>query len=245
MRLRLRSPYTATRLYSERLAKAARGGFLTRVAQAEHAYGLTELGRQAAQQIMRAMYAQIATLQPISSTHLERLAGFLHRLVMSSLTAPEPPGKRCLLQSRRIDPGITAPAVVRIDQYGGDLAAYRDDAHLAAWQPHNLNGHAWDALTCLWRSAAATLDGLHQELERRGHSRDEDRQALEDLLQRGWVGEQTGNYQVTPLGQAIRQAAEEATDQYFYAPWSCLSQGETEELRTLLMLFRDGLQSRS
>jgi DNA-binding PadR family transcriptional regulator len=87
-----------------------------------------------------------------------------------------------------------------------------------------------------------TLGELYQILEHRCYTRDEYRQALEDLMQRGWVTEETEKYQVTPLGREIRQAAEEATDQYFYEPWSCLSQAETEELRTLLVLLRDGLR---
>jgi Helix-turn-helix family len=240
-RLCLRSPYTSARLYNERLAKAAKKGFLTPVSEAQNEFGLTELGRQAAEQVMGAMYAKMAALQPIASPDLERLAGFLHRLVKSSLTAPEPPGKWNILRSRRIDPGAAASVVAQIDQYGGDLAAYRDDAHVAAWQPHNIDGHAWDAFTCLWRSEATTLDGVHKELERRG----EDRQALEVLSQRGWVREEASDYQVTPLGREIRQAAEETTDRYFYAPWSCLSQAETEELRNLLILLRDGLQPNS
>jgi hypothetical protein len=239
--LRTRSPYTSARLFDGRLAKAARQGFLTTVAEAENGYRLTELGRQAAEHVMGAMYAKMAAFQPMPSTDLERLASLLHRLVMSCLAAPEPPGKWYILHSRRIDPGDQAPVVVRIDQYGGDLAAYRDDAHLAAWQSLNIEGHAWEAFTYLWRGEASTLDGLYQKLERRGYSRDEYRQVLEDLMQRGWVKEESGTYQVTILGREIRQTAEEATDQYFYAPWSCLSQEETEELRTWLMLLGNSL----
>lgn len=243
-RLRVRSPYTSARLYNERLAKAARQGFLTQVAEAENEYHLTELGRQAAERVIEAAYAKMAALQPISSAELERLVSLLHRLVMSCLTAPEPPGKWCIIHSRRTDPGDNASVVVRIDQYLSDLSAYRDDAHLAAWQPYSIDGHAWEAFTYLWRAEATTLDELQQKLERRGYSQDEYRQALEDLLQRGWVREEAGEYRVTVLGQEVRQAAEDATDQYFYAPWSCLRQGEMEELRTLLLRLPDGLQSR-
>jgi len=122
-----------------------------------------------------------------------------------------------------------------------DLAAYRDDAHLASWQPHPIEGHAWEAFTYLWRGEAITLDGLYQKLERRGYSRDEYRQAVEDLMKRGWVAERAEGYQVTTLGKEIRQTAEETTDRYFYAPWSCLSQEETKDLRTLLIRLRDCL----
>ncbi len=240
-RLRIRSPYTSPRLYDERLAKAAKQGFLTPVGEAGNEYRLTEIGRQAAHRVIEAAYARMAALGPMPATELERLARLLHRLVMSCLAAPEPPGKWCISHSRRTDPGDDASAVVRIDQYLSDLVSYRDDAHLAAWRPHSIDGHAWEALTYLWRREVTTLDGLCQKLERRGYSRDEYRQALEDLIGRGWVTQEGQEYRVTALGEEIRQAAEEATDRYFYAPWSCLSQGETEDLGILLTRLRDGL----
>jgi DNA-binding HxlR family transcriptional regulator len=244
-RLRVRSPYISARLYNERLAKATKQGFLTPVAEAENEYRLTELGRQAAERVMGAAYAKMTALQPMPSTESKRLASLLHQLVKSCLTTPEPPGKWCTIHSQRTDPGDEASVAVRIDQYLSDLAAFRDDAHLAAWQSHSVEGHVWEAFTYLWRGEATTLDGLYDKLERRGYSQDEYRWALENLIKRGWVKEEAGEYQVTFLGQEIRQAAEEATDQYFYSPWSCLSQGETEELRTLLILLRDSLQSDS
>ena len=243
--LRTRAPYTSARLFDERLANAARKGFLAPVGETENEYRLTELGRQALEQILGAMHEKMATLQPMAPNDLERLAGLLHRLVVSCLSAPEPPGKWYILHYRRMDPGKDASVVARIDQYGGDLAAYRDDAHLAAWQPPSIEGHAWEAFTCLWRGEARTLDELYQKLEHRCYARDEYRQALENLIQRGWVMNKTGKYQVTSLGQEIRQAAEKLTDQYFYAPWSCLSHAETEELRTLLVILRNSLRTDS
>ncbi len=240
-RLRVRSPYTSARWYNERLANAARQGLLALVAGTGNEYRLTELGRQAAERVIGAAYAKMATLQPLPPTELEHLADLLLRLVKSCLTAPEPPGKWCIHLSRRTDPGSDAPVVVRIDQYLTDLASYRDDAHLAAWQPYEIDGHAWEAFTLLWRGEASSLDDLCQRLGRRGYSRDEYRQALEDLIQRGWVAEEAGEYRLTPPGKEIRQTAEETTDRYFYAPWSCLSQEETEDLRTLLIRLRDAL----
>jgi len=241
-RFRVRNPYTSARLYTERLAKAAKQGFLTPIAETKNEYHLTELGRQAAERVFGAAYAKMTLLHPMPSNDLERLASLLQRLVKACLTTPEPPGKWCIIQSRRIDPGDDASVVVRIDQYLSDLAAFRDDAHLSAWQSYSIEGHIWEAFTYLWRGEATTLDGLFHKLERRGHSQDEYKRALENLIMRGWINEEAGEYRVTHLGQEVRQAVEEATDHYFYGPWSCLSQEETEEFQTLLMLLRDGLQ---
>ena len=61
-------------------------------------------------------------------------------------------------------------------------------------------------------------------------------------MERGWVSEEAGIFEITDPGREIRQAAEGRTDDYFYLPWSCLSQVETEELRNLLRCFHEGLQ---
>ncbi len=240
-RLRIRFPYTSARTYDERLANVARRGFLVLVTGTEDEYRLTESGREALERVVGAAYTKMAMLQPLPSAELERLAALLLRVVKSCLTAPEPPGKWCITHSRRIDPGEGAPVVIRIDQYLSDLSAYRDDAHLAAWQPYHIEGHTWEAFTYLWREEAATLDDLCQKLKHRGHSQDEYKQAVEDLIERGWVAERAEKYLVTALGNEIRQTAEETTDRYFYAPWSCLNQGEIEDLRALLMGLRSAL----
>lgn len=98
-RFRVRTPYTSARLYNERLEMAAKQGFLTPVAEAGNEYRLKELGRQAAERIIRAAYAKMTALQPMPSTDLERLASLLHQLVMSCLTTPEPPRKWCIIHS--------------------------------------------------------------------------------------------------------------------------------------------------
>ena len=140
-------------------------------------------------------------------------------------------------------PGRHRSSRSRIDQYLTDLTAYRDDSHLTAWRSHNTDGHIWETFTCLWRGEATTLNGIYQKLQRRGYSQDEYRQAMEDLLKRGWVWQEGEEYCVTVPGREVRQAAEEATDEYFYAPWTCLNQGVTEELRTLLILLLKGLKT--
>jgi len=242
-RLRIRSPYTAERFYNRYLTGAADLGLLCPAVQEEDAYQLTERGKAAMKQVMAAVYGRMATQQALPTSELERLAARLHRLVEASLAAPEPPGKWLISRSRRIDQGDDAPAMVRIDQYISDLAGYRDDSHLAAWQHHNIAGHIWETFTFVWRGDTITLDALADELARRGHTREEYQQALEELVQRGWLTEEGGEYHVTQEGSVIRQEAEDATNCYFFAPWAVLSQEELEGLRTSLHSLRDGLGS--
>lgn len=238
-RLRERSPYTASRRYDERLQMAARLGFLKAVHEGE--YRLTELGHRTVRQMFDAAYKALEKLTPLPADDLGRLAGLLRRLVDASLAAPQPPDKWCINLSRRMDPGAPAKPIIMIDQYLSDLNAYRDDAHLAAWQPTELSGAAWETLTYLWRGEAKTIDELAHKLERRGHTREDYEEALNDLAQRSLVKEESGVYQVTQPGQELRQQAEEKTDSFFYAPWASPTGSELEEMRGLLERLRNGL----
>ena len=239
-RLRVRNPYTAAGRYEARLRKASRLGFFKAAHEGE--YVLTEMGRNTARRMLDAACEAMAKLKPMPKAELERIAELMRRLVEACLAADEPPGKWSLTLSRKLDPGDAAAALVRIEQYISDLAAYRDDAHLAAWQPNGLSGAAWEALTLLWRGEARTLDDLCRKLERRGQSRDNYAEAANDLVQRSLVAEDTGVFAVTKQGQKTRQNAEALTDRYFYAPWKRLKPAEADELRALLAKLRDGLK---
>ncbi len=241
-KLRVRGPYTAVGRYDERLHKAARLGYLR--APHEGEYRLTDLGRQTVRHIVDAAYRAMARLTPMPATELDRLATLLHRLVDASLAAPEPPGKWSLNLSRRLDPGVKANVMVKVDQSLSDLNAYRDDSHLAAWKLHDLSAVAWEALTYVWRGSAHTPDELSQKLAHRGHPSEDYAQALADLAAHGLVKEDAGGsgaYETTRRGQTLRQKAEEQTDRYFYAPWKVLSSGETDDLCALLKQLRAGL----
>jgi predicted transcriptional regulator len=239
--LRVRGPYTAAGRYEERLRKAARLGYLKAAHEGE--YRLTDLGRRTVRRIIDAAYKAMSRLEPLPAADLDRLAALLYRLVDASLQAPEPPGKWCIHLSRRLDPGEQAHAVVRIEQYLSDLNAYRDDSHLAAWRPHELDAKAWEAFTYLWRGDAKTLDDLVQKLDRRGHAREDYEEALNDLVQRGLAKEDAGSgtYRISKQGQALRQKAEDTTNTYFYEPWKVLEDGDVEDLRGLLEQMSVGL----
>jgi hypothetical protein len=231
-KLRVRMPYNAPDYYNEGLAALAERGMLVPAAAGE--YRLTENGRETVQRIVHAAYARMAELAPMPAPEMDALAHLLQRLVEASLTAPEPPGKWSIRLSRRTDPGEEAPVVVRIDQYLSDLAAYRDDAHLAAWQPYGIGGAAWEAFTLLWRGEAETLDELCQALAWRRYAGSVYAAAVQGLSERGWVAANGEKLRVTACGQAIRQQAEENTDRGFFAPWTCLNEAELAMLEALL-----------
>lgn len=240
--LAVRGPYTSVSLNAERLAEAARLGMLRPVGSGE--YFLTEAGRAAAKRIFQAAYDAMAVLQPLPSADLERLAGLLHRVVAAVQDAAEPPGKWSFRLSRAIDPGPDAVPLIWIDQYLTDLNAYRDDSHLAAWRPYNLNGAGWEVFTRAWRGEATTLDELYGLLAFRGHPRETYAGALHSLVARGWLVREDDLYALTELGRQVRQEVEATTDRYFYEPWRRLDATDLAELWHLLTALRDSLASR-
>ena len=237
------APYTAAETLKAQLAGAAGRGLIAMTRDGE--YRLAETGRQALRRSFEAVYERLAALEPLPVDELRRLAGLLRRVVESIQAAPAPADKFHFVSSRRTDPGEDVSLAARLDQYLTDLLRYRDDAHLAAWRPYEVEGHAWEAFTLLWRGQADSLESLTQQLERRGHPQATYAEALQALAARGWIEEQAGRYRVTEQGQAIRQQAEDQTDQIFYAPWCCLNEAQLQELRGLLTQLRDNLRQLS
>jgi predicted transcriptional regulator len=240
-KLRIRSPYTSFQRYDAGLKKLAKMGFLDPVYGEKGAYQLTSKGKRAVLDIVDAAYTVMGEMQPLDTDDLEAISTHLYQLVNACLEAPEPPGKWCITHSRKLDPGSDAGMVVRIDQYLSDLAAYRDDSHLAAWQIHEIEGPTWEALSVLWRNGPFSLDTLWAQLEHRGFAKEEYQVALADLIERGWVNLDEGNYCLTELGVKVREAAEADTDDYFYRPWSCLSDQAIRDLHRELTRLKTAL----
>ncbi len=231
-RLRVRNPYASPKLYTERLSNAAVRGFLRPVEQ--DGFLLTEKGERAIRSAILAIYGCLTQMSPLPAKKLGWLAALLWKLVEASLAAPEPPGHWCLAHSRIMDPGLEAPIMVRIDQYLSDLAAYRDDAHLASWKDSGVDGPAWDALTCLWRESPLFLEDIFSKLKRRGWEKADYALRLDQLIQKGWVSQDGLTFTILPGGKEIRQQAENLTDEYFYRPWKSLSDDEMNELEDML-----------
>jgi hypothetical protein len=237
-RLRVRSPYTAPQLYDSRLESLQDQEYLSKV---KDGFLLTDRGRDFLKKMIHTVYHQLEELSPIPQEEMQELAGLLHRLVEASLNAQEPPEKWSISHSRNIDSGEDAHAAIRIDQYLSDLAAYRDDAHLASWQMHDIPAHAWESFTFYWRGDASSIDELALQLERRGYNRNDYVDATQFLIDIGWVEEIDQKIIVTEIGNQIRQEAEELTDFYFFSPWICLSDKTQKRLFDLLDQFRSTL----
>jgi len=234
-------PYTAPDRFTEILEGLARLELLERVG--EGAYRLSDLGRKAVENIFEAAHRGLDTIEPLPAGEMDQLNGLLYRLVEATLAAPEPEEKWAIAYSRWTDPGAGASGSVKADQYLTDLLRYRDDAHIAAWKPYDVSGHAWEALTFIWRCEANTAEELVEKLPFRAHSVEDYQAALENLVVRGWLVEEAGTYQLTERGRQIREEAEEATDRHFFVGWAALSEEELAQLQDLLTRTQDSLRA--
>jgi DNA-binding HxlR family transcriptional regulator len=242
---RRRAPYTDDKIYEAQLQALVESGWLDRK-QAE--YTLTPQGRSVLQQVLDVFYNRVAELdqmlsERLSPAEIERAAELLSRITTNSRRAQlplEPFNTRTL---NKAAPKDAAPALIKIDQALDELSAFRDDAHIATWQEHNLAAHAWELFTYLWRGDISNSTEMVEKAANRGHSVEDYQSALNDLIGRDWI-ELAGadTYRVTTQGWQARERSEHETDRYFYGPWRQLSDAETSELRDLLTRLEAELQ---
>lgn len=235
-------PYGLAHVYEQRFASAAQKGYL--ISDEKDGYTRTEKGLKIAIKLWRAAGYSIADLKPIPTKNLQRLFGYFDRLIEASLAAPEPPSHFYISHKRdnygRY--GTECPLEDFVVRFGS-LSTYRDDAHIAVWQAHGVEGHVWDMFTRLWQNASpASSEQLFEKVAYRGIPLEMVVHDLHNLPERGWVESKDSAYQLTAEGKRIREEAEASTDQYFFAPWSCLSETELEDLSNLAVQLRDGLK---
>lgn len=237
-KLRVRDVYGAERLVRALLDLMVSEQWLDVVGEE---YSLTTAGRK----VMETLKGRAAVLAraklPLDQKEVTRLADLLGRVIAASMACEEPPGNWCLAHSRNRAPIAGASPAEQIFQYVADFNAFRDDAHMAAWQPYHMAGCGWEAFALLCGGKGKTAVSIHNQLAYRGHTRGEYAAELEQLHARGWLEqERPGSYFVTPAGQAVWEDVERLTDAYFYEPWKTLSQKEILEAKNLMERLRDG-----
>jgi DNA-binding PadR family transcriptional regulator len=230
--IRKRACYYNPELIHHNLDGAAERGWL--VTEGDDQYGLTAKGRDVVERYLTLVDETFAGLETLPQTDLKRIAVLLKRVVKNAWALPEPAEKVGLSWRIKSDRGPTIRPVMQVRRRMADLFAFRDDVHIAAWQPYGVDDQTWEALTLVWRGQARTAAELVEQLPHREHTEDSYASALRDLVDRGWVAEQDGEYTVTAEGKTVRQEAEDTTDRLYDAPWTALNQGEMEELKGLL-----------
>ena len=228
-----RGPYTNPNNYKDQMEASAKRGWLEKVTEGQ--YKLSEKGKQLAENFFGSWNDWFGTLPTLPEAETHRTAELLANLVKAAYQNPELSKKPTMEIGMRLKPDKDAPAMLRVRRYITDLAYYRDDVHIAAWKPYGTDGIVWETLTFLWNGDAATGAELAEKIsDYRNYDANQYTAAFDQLVALGWASAENSKYKITDEGKKIRQEAEDATDQLFYAPFRKLDQGEIKELKKLL-----------
>ena len=234
---RRRDPYSRAEGFAEEFARLAADGWLEPVADADEPlmtlYAVLPRAREAARALGEAGDARLAALIGMSGADMARTRDLLEAIASANLYAPEPPAHWASLLRFRTASADT-PLAGQVREAALDCLAYRDDAHLAAWRVHAdpvSAGARWNAFTHVWSGTARTAEAIAEAAAFRGHGPGRYRRDLDDLEARGWIAAEGGVYRTTPRGQALRDAVERQTDDWFFAPWAALGDDGVAELR--------------
>jgi hypothetical protein len=238
--LLVRVPYTAAELYLAQLYEATQAGYLEEVNTGK--FRLSSRGRSELNRFITDARDAMLKADPLSRDDSLKLADLLDKLVINCLETDPPPDTWSIRLSHKLMPSKDQ-RMPYIEQQFSCLAAFRDDAHLAAWQQSGLSATALETLTYLWRDQANSITSLTRLLAHRGHSLWVYADALAVLREYGYVAGDDDVLIVTPLGREFRSQVEEDTDRFFYAPWICLTDPEKSELTQLLIKLRNGLKN--
>ena len=228
-----RGPYGNPKNYKAQLEASVGRNWLEPVKDGE--YKLSEKGQEQAERFLSYGEKWFGSLPALTENDTNRVAELLAKLVQAAHQYPKPANKPTFEIGIRLKPAADAPAMLRVRRHLTDLAYFRDDAHIATWQPYGIDGHVWETLTFLWEGEASNGKVLAEKVaEYRNYNADDYTAAFDKLVSKGWAKNDHENYLITEKGKKIRQEAEDATDQLFYAPFSTLDKEEVLELKTLL-----------
>ena len=239
--LRVRDIYASEGIVFAMLELMASEGWLDRQGNVYH---WADAGREQWVKIQQRRVGWLAGVEELLPFDLRRIESLLGQVITASTASQSPPGVWCLAHSRNRAPEDAGLMSAKLFQYVADFNAFRDDAHMAAWQPLGVNGRSWEAFTFVGGRNGATAVAVFNQLAYRGYSRSDYAGALEELAARGWL--ETSNseqYHITEQGNSIRKKVERLTDQYFYAPWSTLKEVEILEIQEQINQLNNALQT--
>lgn len=205
---------------------------------------VTEKARETARFLIEAGDVQLSDFAAMPAEDMKRLLALLKQIVMECCVTPEPPGKWAILKRFRVA-DEHYPPIMQIREYLMDLLAYRDDSHLSASRPYfNEAGIVWIVLGALENGEAVNAGQMAEKLAFRGYEVEDYEIAIQAAIEMGWVepGNRPDQFCLTEAGKQLRQQAEYLTNEYFYAPWSVLTQEEIKELQGLLTKLYNGLK---
>jgi hypothetical protein len=204
-------------------------------------YQVTERARTAVRQVIQAGDSQLLKVEFVTDINLERLLALLKQIVLSNISAADPPEKWAIARRFHVA-NRNSPVLVQIRECLMDIFAYHDDAHLAAARPHfNQAGIVWSVLGAVATGNAVTAGKMAETLSFRGYEVDDYEVAIKAALEIGWLetADTLEVFRPTPKGRELREQVEKLTEEYFYRPWATFSPDQVDELYNLLVKFRE------
>ena len=200
-------------------------------------YQVSRKAQDAVRTIIQAGDSKLAGFDSMPERELKQVVNLLKQLWTANLEAPEPPEKWAIANRFRVA-DESSPLIVQIREFLMDLFAYRDDSHLSAARPHfGGAGIVWDVLGAIANGTAVNAGQMAERMSLRGYEESDYEIAIQATVEIGWVeaaADTPGAYCPTAKGREIREQVERLTDEYFYRPWSVLTDEELDELYSLL-----------
>ncbi len=221
-RMRQRNPYTRKEKLLTGIQNLKEADFLDSNAV------VTDKANDAYQSLLDAQDTIASELTLVSQEDLQLVSDYLERIhdEIAKLDAP------CFKDSS--NKPLPTTMVHRIYYLIARLAAWRDDAHIQAWQHLEIDGHTYETFSLVWDGTATNAEKLLEARAGRGYDESEWQATLDKLVNKGWLVKGDNGYEVSAEGKTIRDDVEEKTDDIFYAPFAILGATKIEHLLTLL-----------
>lgn len=239
----IRTPYANLPVTEQWYQEYADNGLF--IAQGGGEYYVAPKVRSLVKQYIWQLEQTIMEIEVLSPDELYQLEMALAKVIKAALTSthPEPYAVRL---NHNSNPSIGAPSILKVFQYLTDLGAWGDDAHLAAWQHHKIDGIEWETFGYIWeaqKTTAATI--TEDDAGYRGYGLEDYTNALVALVKRGWIENDPANadsYRVTDTGRSVGEESDTATLQNYFAPFEILSDADREDVWESLTHLRDALR---
>jgi hypothetical protein len=238
-----RDPYSNPLLFEKTFVTFNFKGWIEPLA--DEKYRVTERAREAARTIIQAGDRKLLPFESFTDIDLQRLGILLKQIFMANEFASSPVEKWALTMRFRIA-DKNSPIILQIREYLMDLYAYRDDCNYAASHPHfGQAGIIWNVVGSLCKNDTVTAEQLAETMSFRGYEANDYEVALQAAAQLGWAepSEVPDTFRITQKGRELRDHTEQLTNEFFYAPWTAMSEAELDEFYDLLLKLRDQLNS--
>lgn len=236
-----RNPYTNPEAIKNNMKETAGRGWITisdgGFSATEKAKAFTNALVQMLTNNLAGREAEIKSGLPRTVELLEKLVEFAHSV--SGFDRP------ALSFSRNYEYKDRTPSLLWVRRHLVSLGAYRDDCHIASWQGLDFSGIEWETLTFVWQDNAHTAAELAEGLPFRGYTEEDYQAALDALVNRGLLAFEEnpdgGKYVMTEKGTALREKAEDKTNELYLKAFAGIAEEELDELIGLLEGFAETL----